>query len=275
MINYNGKLKKNNYFNIQYNNRGLSYGDGIFETIIYHNSEIPLFNLHWIRLQEGTETLQLNLPFTESQLQDYILELTAENGLKQKRARIKLMVWRKEGGLYTPENNDSHFLISVQKIDKQPLKKLDKVYSSDTIYLTQTPFSHLKTISALTYIMAGIEKKEREADELILLDQDGNIAEASAANIFFFSEKENTFYTPPLSCGIINGVTRRYLLNEMDEKNIAHEERKFKIKDLTDDISMFTCNVSGIHQITNFGKQLLNNGESAYYILNNLFPFNH
>lgn len=275
MINYNGKLNKNNYFNIQYNNRGLNYGDGIFETIIYHNSEIPLLDLHWARLYEGAKVLRLELPFDETLLQKLIIELIEENGLKQKRARIKLMVWRKEGGLYTPENNNCHFLINVQATEKHPLKKLEKVYSAKTVHLTQTPFSHIKTISALTYVMAGIEKKEREADELLLLDHEGNIAEASAANIFFFSEKENTFYTPPLSCGIINGVTRRFLLNTMEEKNIAHEERKMKIGDLSDDISIFTCNVSGIHQLVNFEKQPLNNGESAYYILNNLFPFNH
>jgi branched-chain amino acid aminotransferase/4-amino-4-deoxychorismate lyase len=275
MINYNGKLNKNKYFNIRFNNRGLNYGDGIFETIIYYNAKIPLFHLHWTRLQEGANILQLNLPFNEEQLQEFIFELIAENGLKQKRARIKLMVWRKEGGYYTPEDNDCHYVLSVQEAGKQPLKKLATVYTANTVYLTQTPFSHIKTISALTYVMAGIEKKDRQADELILLDQDGNLAEASAANIFFHSEKENTFYTPPLSCGIINGVTRRYLLTIMEEKNIACEERKIKMNHLSDDLSIFTCNVSGIHQLACLEKQDLNNGESAYYILNNLFPFNH
>ncbi len=230
MINYNGKLNKDNFFNIQYNNRGLNYGDGLFETIIYYNTEIPLFNLHWDRLQEGAGVLHLHLPFNEEQLKTFIFDLIDENGLKQKRVRIKLMVFRKEGGFYTPDSLDCHFLITVQASDKLPLKRLEKVFSANTTFLTQTQFSHLKTISALNYVMAGIEKKEREADELLLLDNEGNIAEASAANLFFHSEDENTFYTPPLECGIIGGVTRRFLLNEMEEKNIACKERKFKIK---------------------------------------------
>ncbi|WP_201431791.1 aminotransferase class IV [Marivirga aurantiaca] len=275
MINYNGKFLNSNSNTVKFNNRALNYGDGIFETIIYHNEDMALLELHWERLLEGAEMLKINLPFDLDHLQKNILELLKTNDLLKKRARIKLIVWRAPGGLYTPESSDSHFLITASTSARKPFKQFKNVLTSQTVFLQASQFSHLKTISALPYVLAGLEKKERGAEELILTDKEGNIAEASASNIFIYSAQKETFYTPPLSCGGINGVSRRFILKEMEQNGIAYQEVKMKVSDLNEQTAVFTTNVSGINQILVLDGVELHMGEKAFYILNNLFPFNH
>ncbi len=275
MINYNGKFINSNSNIIKFNNRGLNYGDGLFETIIYNNENIPLLSLHWERLSEGVSKLKIDIPFDADQLQNYLIELIEENELQKTRAKIKLLLWRAPGGLYTPESSEGHFQISAIKSGRKPFKQHKNVAIGKTVCLQGTDYSHLKTISALPYVLAGIEKKEREMDELVLTDKAGNIAEASDSNIFFYSVKNDVFFTPSLACGGINGVSRRFIMQEMENAGMQCKEVKMKFKDLTDDIAIFTTNVSGINQILSLDGLELNTGEKAFYILNNLFPFNH
>lgn len=275
MINYNGKFLNSNSNVIKFNSRGLNYGDGIFETIIYHNDELALFELHWERLFESAKLLKLDLPFDAESLQQILLDLISNNELSKKRARVKLLVYRQEGGLYTPEKTTADYVISAIAQPKHQFKQFHKVYSSQSVQLQASSFSALKTISALPYVLAGIEKTEREAEDLILTDASGNIAEASAANIIIYSATDNKFSTPSLSCGGINGVSRRFLLQEMEKFSVSCEEVKFKITDLNEDIALFTTNVAGVNQIMSVDGIALNGGEQSFYLLNNLFPFNH
>ncbi|GAA5038880.1 4-amino-4-deoxychorismate lyase [Marivirga lumbricoides] len=275
MINYNGKFLNYNSNTIKFNNRGLNYGDGIFETIIYHNESLSLYPLHWQRLKESTAALKMKLPFTRDGLKELLLELIAKNELVKKRARLKVLVYRQEGGLYSPESTQSDFLISAIPQPKHQFKQFNKVYTSKSVQLQSSPLSPLKTISALPYVLAGIEKKEREAEELVLTDTSGNIAEASAANIIIYSAPDNKFSTPSLDCGGINGVSRRFLLQEMEKFNLNCEEVKFNVNKLNKDIALFTTNVAGVNQIMSVNGIELNGGEQAFYLLNNLFPFNH
>lgn len=250
MINYNGNLIPSGSASLEVSNRGFQYGDGIFETIIFRKKEIMFLNEHWERISESVNDLKLNFPFTRKDLENTLLELLEVNGLMGQSARMKLYIWRKAGGLYTPDHFEAEFLLTADQAQRKKVLKFDKVGLADSIFLQKTAFSHLKTISALPYVMAGIEKKERGLEEIILLDQDDYVAEASSSNLYFLDLSNSTIYTPSLHTGCINGVSRRFLFKNAKQFDLEIKEVLWFPEDLTSDkLSIFTINVAGVNCI--------------------------
>ena len=253
MINYNGSLIPSLSAPLEIHNRGFQYGDGIFETIIIENGVIRFFDEHWERLLNGVQLLKLELSFDKSKLLEMIQQLQLENKLLHKNVRAKLLVWRKAGGLYMPLESQSEFCLVMQDFQRKSVQYFSKVEISNRVQLYKSQWSHMKTISAFPYIMAGIEKNERQLEELILLNQDGFIAEASASNIYFFDVGKKILYTPSLESACINGVSRRFLFKNAVTKNIKVEEVMWQVADIKANFLVFAINVAGLNQITNIG----------------------
>lgn len=272
MINYNGILIPSGSASLEVSNRGFQYGDGIFETIIFRKKEIMFLDEHWERISEGIMDLKLNFPFTKKGFQRTLLELLEVNGLMGQSARMKFYIWRKAGGLYTPEHNDAEFLLTADQAQRKKILKFDKVGLADTIFLQKTAFSHLKTISALPYVMAGIEKKERALEEVLLLDQDGYFAEASSSNLYFLDLSNRIIYTPSLQTGCINGVSRRYLFKNAKKFDLEIKEVLWLPEELISDrISVYTINVAGVNCIQKIYKTKLGDCTEGLKLLEEIF----
>lgn len=249
MINYNGMITSSYSETFNILGRGFQYGDGIFETIIFSEGKFKFLNEHWERLSESVQELKMRLSFTKSQLHENVMRLLGESDLMGQDVRIKLYVWRKAGGLYTPTESEVEFLITAQQTNRKDFHNFFHVGIAKSVFLQKTAFSHLKTISALPYVMAGLEKKERGLEELILLDQDGFLSEASAANLYFFDNNMSKLYTPSLQTGCIHGVSRRVVFKNARNLGISVQEVMWRPEDLSSDLSVFTSNVSGINCI--------------------------
>ncbi|SMG07754.1 branched-chain amino acid aminotransferase [Marivirga sericea] len=273
MINYNGNLIPSGSETLEVSNRAFQYGDGIFETIIFRKKEIMFFNEHWERILEGLACLKINLPFKKEALKNTLLDLLDVNGLMRQSARMKLYIWRKPGGLYAPEQQDAQFLVTAEQSQRKKIQKFDRVGIAKTVFLQNSAFSHLKTLSALPYVIAGLEKQERKFEELILLSQDGFIAEASSSNIYFFNLEKRTIYTPSLKNGCINGVSRRHLLKSADKFDLKVQEIMWKLEDLTADLSVFTINVAGINCIQKIEMKKMQEGTEGIRILEEIFKW--
>ncbi len=274
MINYNGSLIPSGSASLEVSNRGFQYGDGIFETIIFRKKEIMFLDEHWERISEGIMDLKLNFPFAKKDFQRTLLELLEVNGLMGQSARMKFYIWRKAGGLYTPEHNDAEFLLTADQAQRKKILKFDKVGIADTIFLQKTAFSHLKTISALPYVMAGIEKKERGLEEVLLLDQDGYVAEASSSNLYFLDLSNRIIYTPSLQTGCINGVSRRYLFKNAKQFDLEIKEVLWLPEELiSDKISVYTINVAGVNCIQKIYKTKLRDCTEGLKLLEEIFKW--
>jgi branched-subunit amino acid aminotransferase/4-amino-4-deoxychorismate lyase len=104
-----------------------------------------------------------------------------------------------------------------------------------------------KTISAIHYVIAGIEKKQNNWDDIILFDDHGYVSEALQSCIFFL---KNEFYlTPSLETGCIDGVMRRFLLSELEHQQVRTGEVTFTKQDLMEADQVFICNAMGIRFI--------------------------
>ncbi|MDJ1502714.1 aminotransferase class IV [Xanthocytophaga agilis] len=229
-------------------NRAFRYGDGLFETIIVQNKRISFLKDHCERLLDGMNTLQMNVPagFSLDYLQREIMQLCELVGLPHD-ARLRLQVWRKPGGLYTPESNEIDFLLTALPLTRPSISIKNRLIFYEDIRLHHSILSPYKTSSALPYVMAGIARKNAGVDDVILIDVYGHIAECVASNIFWI--KGNVLYTSGLESGCIAGIMRKNVLKEAALRFEKVKEGLFYKETLLTADTVFTCNVAGIQLV--------------------------
>ena len=206
-INYNGTVLLEKDFAIGLHDRAFQYGDGLFETLAVRNGHIKFLGAHFERLKMGAKAIDLLLPdfFSKEYLEILIVDLIQKNKL-QGNCRIKLMLWRKEGGLYTPDTNAIHFLLTANALSDTFEYAIKSWRCYHQMRLSETLISPYKTLNALPYVLASNYKKQHKLDEVVLLDQEGNVAEASASNLFWI--QDNDLFTPSLKTGCKKGIMR-------------------------------------------------------------------
>jgi branched-subunit amino acid aminotransferase/4-amino-4-deoxychorismate lyase len=241
---FNKEIIDDQILKLDADDRALHYGDGLFETIIVGKNRINLLDYHYSRLAEGAEVLGILLPeyFTLTYLKGSISELVNLNQLSG-TLRIKVQIWRSPGGLYEPSTNTCHILITIRShlLTNTILKN---VGIAQSVRNHPSPFSQFKTISALKYILASIEKHDKGYDDLVILDEKGRISELLYSNIFWI--KKGIFYTPSLRTGCIKGVMRSYIVEKFMEKGIAFSEVNTPPAMLRDAEYVFATNAGGI-----------------------------
>lgn len=244
---YNAKPMEEGEFLVKNTDRAFRYGDGLFETIIYDKGKISLLDRHLRRLKGGMRIFRLEADIlTEENIRQQIESLAALNQIKG-TGRVRLQVWRKEGGLYTPDRQQANLFLTMAPFEKKEGKVIEHAAISEEVYLYKTSTSRFKTCNALPYILAGIEKKERKLDDLVLRDHQGNIAECTSANIFWV--KDGVYFTPSLDTGCVAGVMRGYLIDKLTQAGKKPCLVQETIESLLQADSVFACNVTGIFPV--------------------------
>jgi branched-chain amino acid aminotransferase/4-amino-4-deoxychorismate lyase len=190
--------------------------------------------------------MQVPPAFSLTYLEDQIHQVIKANALGSD-ARVRVHVWRKSGGTYTPLYNEMEFCIMAHALSAAAPTAKEKAYFYEDIRLVASPLSRFKTCNALPYVMAGIAMTQRGAGEMILLDVYGHVAECIASNIFWI--KEHVLCTPSLQSGCIEGIMRKQVLQKAHELYIPVQEDLFIKEDLLKAEALFCCNVAGIQVI--------------------------
>lgn len=254
-INLNGELFPSDVAIFNSQNRAFKYGDGLFESIRMINQKMPLFQLHFNRLQQGCSILKLNLPknFDEKFLEKEILKLTQKQAISN-NARIRVSIFRSSGGLYFPTNSQAEFLIEAFE-EKEVAFTLNKkglvvnIYSE--IVKPQNIFSSIKTNNALIYILAAIFQNENKLDACLLLNPKSRIIESIDSNIFLV--KNNEVVTPHINEGCVQGVMRTYLLELLLKNQIIVREKTIALEELFDADEVFLTNaIRGIRWVKSY-----------------------
>ncbi len=163
-------------------------------------------------------------------------------------AKLRLMIWRDSAGLFAPANGNTHHLLTLEeaKFDKKP----SKIHAgfSESIVNHPSPYSRFKTMSAIQYVLAGIEKKERGLDEIIITDHRGFVSEVLSSNVFW--KKGDVYGTPPITTGCVEGVMRNWLIKALTNAGYKVEEQLITPKQLMDARHIFTSNSMEIRHIT-------------------------
>jgi branched-chain amino acid aminotransferase len=242
-INYNGKFIDDSNPIIQANNRGFRFGDGVFETMKFKKDKIIFLDEHLSRLWQGQKRFQFDLPklFTPDYLESQILALIQKN--KHSNARIRLTVFRGNGGLYDPENLHPNFIIESWNLPEtngdlnenglQCILFKDALKSIDS-------YSNLKHNNYLPYLMGALQAKKMKCNDAIIFNGNLNICDSTIANVFLI--KENIIYTPALSEGCIAGVMREFIINELRKNNFNVIEQTISETDLANADEVFLTN---------------------------------
>lgn len=221
MININGKIFKDSEAHLSVQNRGLAYGDAVFETIKVNNK--PLFwESHYFRLMASMRILRMRIPmnFTPEFLENQIMDLLASIPEQAVSYRVKITVYRASGGLYTPNSNNVEFSITAEALDSDLYiyKTNDFEIELFKDYLiSPNLLSTLKTNNKVVNVLAGIFAKENNFQNCLLLNTNKNIIEALNGNVFLV--KDNVIKTPPVSDGALKGIMRGQLIDIIKKSN--------------------------------------------------------
>lgn len=265
--NLNGKHISGKHLAIGVNNRGLNYGDGIFETIKYANNRLNFWEDHYFRLMASMRIVRMEIPmsFSPDFLEDQIRGVLKANDLEGEAARIKLLCIRKQGGFYTPETNDIDYLISAVKLLDATYQLNERGLEIDLYKDFFKPaglLSNLKSTSAQLYSIASVFKKENGLDECILLNAEKQVVEAISSNIFMVQGKE--LITPPLASGCLKGVMRKQIINMAAKLDLTVKEEVFSPFQLQKADEIFLTNsIKGLQWVRKYRKKEYGNEISA------------
>lgn len=250
---YNDKIYKHGTAIINPDNRSLRYGDGIFETLKVIKGKIQLRDYHFERLFLGMETLKFETPknFTAAYFENKILALCKKN-LHDSFTRVRLMVFRGNGGLYDAENHLPNYIIQTWSIENND--ELNSNGLTIDIYPDAKKscdnLANLKSNNYLPYVMGALYAKQIKVNDCILLNNFNRVCDTTVANIFII--KNDFIYTPPLNDGCVAGVMRRFIIEKL-YTYFKIEEKSISIEDLEKADEVFVTNsIKGIRWIKQF-----------------------
>lgn len=196
--------------------RGLAYGDGLFETLRVHRGQLPWWPRHLARLARGAAVLGIPLPPTHwlAQQAGALAAEVAGDGV------LKLVLTRGPGGRgYAPPVQPSPTLVlSLHDFPAEPTRPL-------ALQVCRTPLSHqpalagMKHLNRLDQVLARAECRETGADEGLMLDVGGQVACATSANVF--ARFDGRWCTPALDTGGVAGLARAWLLQTLPQVRVA------------------------------------------------------
>ena len=229
------------------------YGRGVFTTIAIYKGKPFLWPEHWQRLLVHAKHLNVDCSgCTEAGVGEALNKLIAVNRVKNGRARVILLArsgrdfWKAK----TPGTKQTDLLIMTGEEQKLPAAGLTLAVSPYRLN-TFSPLAGIRSLNYLEQVLSWEEAQAREFDEAVMLNERGEIAAATTANIFWVKDK--TVYTPALSTGAVAGITRNTLLKLAEKKLIPVVEGVYELGDLVeaDEIFLTSANV-GVAIVTTF-----------------------
>ncbi|WP_270089818.1 aminotransferase class IV [Sphingobacterium sp. SYP-B4668] len=254
-INYNGKIVAEHDLVISAENRAFRYGDGLFETMLWKDGDIRFLNFHVQRLQEGLGMLHMedSHRFDTFFIKSKTEELIRKNNMLGQQVRVRLIVFREGGGLYSPDTNKTAFVLQIARIpDSLRDKKIGLIIDLYTEYRKPySDLSKLKSNNALIYVLAGLHKRKHRFDEVLLLNQEGFLCEALSSNIFIYYEK--VLYTPAISEGCVAGVMRRVVMDMAADEGVEVVEAQISPEIMKQADEIFCTNaVHGVQWVMGY-----------------------
>src|SRR5712692_2373564 len=221
-----GKFYSEGSAKISVFDHGLLYGDGIFEGIRFYNGGVFRLEQHLDRLWDSARSICLDLPMSRSEMTEAVLETIRKNDLRD--GYIRLIVTRGVGnlGLNPTQCKRPSVIIIATTITLYPESLYQKGLTVVTVPTRRTNPGALnpavKSLNYLNNVMARIEANLAGADEALMLNDAGNVAECTADNVFVI--KRGQIFTPPITAGALRGITRSVVFEIAAELGIKITE---------------------------------------------------
>ena len=254
---YNGQRTDPSSIPNGFDSRAFLYADGFFESMLVVNNAIPLFDLHYERISASLSAYKITPKenLASSALREHLLSLANSSGLS-KCARIRLTIFRSNqgGGKYTPASNEADWVAHIERNEHVGFKLNEKgiaISIFEDLKKNPSKFSMFKNIHSQIYIQAAIYAKEKNIGDVLVLNSDDNIIEATSSNVFLVSGGE--LYTPKLSSGPVGGVMRATIINLAISMGIKVFECNLTPQELLKADEVFLTNaVQGIKWVSSY-----------------------
>lgn len=248
---------------------GVICGWGIFTTVRIAQGEAFAYERHWRRLEKDAGIVRMPMPYTSAKVRLNLQEVIRANEVQEGCARIYLVYnqvgfWRSDEKL-----PDVDLIIYTSPLPqyREPVRLSLREHGRHAA----SPLAGVKSISWLQNVWAVAEAQREGFDEVVLLNERGEVAECTAANVF--AVKGGKVFTPPLNSGCLEGVTRGILFEIAPEAGVAVVEQALRAEDLysADEvfISSTNRNLIGVGEIA--GHKIASAPGPVTHRLNDLF----
>ncbi len=253
MINLNGQIVSESEKIFNANNRALKYGDALFETVKVENLNIQYLEDHYFRLMASMRMLRMEIPmnFTMEFFENELQKTVEANDLKS--ARLRITVFRKDGGFYNPATNQIDFVIEASVL-KNEIKENYTLDLFKDYFIYSGLLSTVKTTNKLTNVLASIYASENNLDNCILLNEKKHVVEAINGNVFLV--KGATIKTPSIGEGCVKGIVRKKIIEILlKHKEYTIEETEISPFEIQKADEIFITNaIVGIQPVTSYRK---------------------
>lgn len=232
---------------------GFLYGQGLFETMRSYDGEVFLLDRHIKRLVKSCPIMNIACK-DRNLLKRAVQKIIKKNKLNsgyirlnvyKKKNSFGIFVFTKRKHFYSQKDYQNGFSAIISK----------RIRQNET-----SPLVKIKSLNHYFYILLSKEAKNHGVDEVIILNNKGNICEGSRSNIFVV--KNNIILTPSLNCGCLPGITRQVVLEIIKKLGINFKETEIKPKDLYNSKEAFLTNsLIEIMPLTKIDGKLIGNGK--------------
>ncbi|RBW67661.1 aminodeoxychorismate lyase [Bacillus taeanensis] len=246
----NGKIVKEENMNISAFDHGYLYGLGVFETFRVYNNHPFLFDDHFERLENSLAELCISWNETRQSIRKSLSDLLQANELTDAYIRLNVSAGVGAVGLQVEPYKDPTVIMYVKPLSSKTVFHPKKGLFLNTKRNTPEGISRLKSHHYLNNIIGKREIGEDPLKEGVFLTESGYIAEGIVSNLFWV--KEGVVYTPSLETGILNGITRQFILRLLQANNIPYEIGFYKREQLLSCDEAFMTN--SIQEIVPFAQ---------------------
>lgn len=247
----NGQILSEAEAVVPVNDRGFMYGDGLFETLRVVNGRPFRMAQHLERMTRGAEFLKIKPPFTPKELEKFAAQLIGQNQMPDAVLRVTLTRGPGARG-YTPtaESNPTIVMTLHAAPSLETTVEWNLVTSSFRIPASDA-LSAFKTTSKILQVMARAEAAEKGADEALLINTNGEVAEAASGNLFWVYQDK--ICTTPTGRGVLPGITRAIVLEICQGLGLQTNKRVIKPEALRNSHGLFvTQSAFGIVPIVSY-----------------------
>lgn len=264
LIYLDGKFVDEKDAKISVFDHGLLYGDGVFEGLRSYNGKIFKLDEHITRLYKSAKAIFLEIPMEIEELKKTVIETVRKNNLKD--SYIRVVVTRGVGdlGLDPRKCKKPTIFIIASKIQLYPESFYEKGIDVVTV-ATRRNFNEslnpaIKSLNYLNNILAKIEANNAGATEGLILNQFGYVSECTGENIFIV--KGNDLITPPISAGVLEGITRKVVMDIGENIGLRVKEEDITRYDIyTSDECFLTGTAAEIVPVVVVDKRIIGNGK--------------
>ncbi len=263
MFNFNGKLLNEEDKILNAKNRGLQWGDSVYEELRVVSGEVIFLEEHYLRLMSSMRILRMEIPmnFTMEFMEEEILKAVSKEDLKITK-RVKFTVFRNDENDDALANNSISYFITTSILPNSFYMLEDKEYEVELFkdyFKNASMLSNLDTTNKILNVVGRIYAQENDYQDCLVLNEQKQVVESLQGNIFLI--QKNVIKTPPLTDGCLNGVLRRKLI-EIISKLEDYELQELSISpfELQKADELFTINaIDGITSITKYRKKVYSN----------------